>query len=230
MENSWYYDESRQIGTDYNNLTEVVAYDKGMSKLREPSEEAAQIVAALGLTGNEIVADIGCGTAELTVRLAPHCAQVFAVDISEEMLKFAKRKAQARGLTNIRFELGGFLSWQHNAGSMDAIVSCLALHHLPDFWKVVSLQKARSLLRPGGKLYLTDVIYAFDVSKHSEVFNSWCEEIGKRSPGMADSVLRHIRQEYSTTSWLLESMLKETGFRIEKAHKDNFHCTYVCIK
>jgi hypothetical protein len=113
---------------------------------------------------------------------------------------------------------------------MDAIVSSLALHRLPDFWKVISLQKARALLRPGGKLYLTAVINVFEMSKHSEVFNSWCEEIAKRSTAMPGSVLRHIMQEYSNPAWLLDGVLRETGFKIEKTHKDNSHCTYVFVK
>ncbi len=209
--NSWYYDESQQIGTDYRN-------------------EADRIISMLQLTGNEVIADIGCGTAEITVKLAEKSALVHAVDVSAEILNYGKRKAMSKGISNIRFEPGSFLSWQHESGSLDAILTCMSFHHLPDFWKMIGLQRLKTMLRPGGILYISDVIYSFDKRNYGDVFNSWGKEIYQLSPEMGKSAMRHIKEEPSTTSWLMEKMFKQAGFTIEQTNKDNMMCSYLCRK
>lgn len=47
------------------------------------------------------VADVGCGTGQLTVRLAPHCRQIYGIDISEDMLSQAAAAAMA---ANVRVQ------------------------------------------------------------------------------------------------------------------------------
>ncbi len=230
MEKSWFYDESRQIGTNYRSLAEIEAYDTKMASLRDPIVETERIAKILGFTGNEVVADIGCGTAEYSVRLADKCALMYGVDISNEMLVYGNKKAKSAGVSNVRFEQGGFLSWDHDSGSLDVIITCMALHHLPDFWKLVGLQRLQKMLRPGGVLYIYDVIYSFEPGSFNETFSSWCKKLSLASPGMEKEAARHIRDEYSTTSWLMEEMLKRTGFNIEYCDTDNMVSTYICRK
>jgi hypothetical protein len=54
------------------------------------------------------------------------------------MLGHARKKAAFRGIANIDFLQGGFLTYQHKGAPLDAIINQLALHHLPDFWKQVA--------------------------------------------------------------------------------------------
>jgi len=230
MEQRWLYDEFRQVGTDYAHKEEVSRYDARMSALRDPGENVSRIVGLLGLTGNEIVADIGCGTAEFSIRLAGNSALVYAVDISEEMLEFGRAKARRRGAENIRFEKGGFLTWDRSEGSLDAAVTCMALHHLPDFWKVVGLRRLWKMLRPGGRLYLSDVVYPFEADRAPAALDDWCASFRKLAPAMENNAERHIRDEYSTTSWLLEEMLKRSGFTIERYDRDGMISSYLCVK
>lgn len=46
---AWYYDEIRQIGTDYENVEEVKSYDERMSKFRNFDEEVLRISEQLKL-------------------------------------------------------------------------------------------------------------------------------------------------------------------------------------
>jgi hypothetical protein len=40
-------------------------------------------------------------------------------------------------------------------------VFCLPLHHLPDFWKQVTLLRMNRMLKTGGLLYIFDVVFDF---------------------------------------------------------------------
>jgi len=66
---------------------------------------------------------------------------VYASDISPAMLAFARGKAAERGVSNVSFEPGGFLSGFTPPQQVGGVVSQLALHHLPDFWKQVALKR-----------------------------------------------------------------------------------------
>jgi SAM-dependent methyltransferase len=77
---------------------------------------------------------MGCGTGAFALHAAPYYRKIYAVDIARAMLGRARRKARKAGLTNIEFRRGGFLTYEHADDPVDAVVSVLALHHLPDFW------------------------------------------------------------------------------------------------
>ena len=74
------------------------------------------------------VADLGCGTGELTARLAPIVRRIHAVDMSEAMLKAAK--ARLSDFENVDFHHGDLLSIPLEDGSVDAACSSLVLHHI----------------------------------------------------------------------------------------------------
>ena len=80
------------------------------------------------------------------------------------MLEFARGKAQASGLDNIRFCQGGFLGCHEDKPPVDAVVTQFAMHHLPDFWKEAALRRIAKMLKPNGKLFLNDVIFSFPFS------------------------------------------------------------------
>ncbi len=71
---------------------------------------------------------------------------------------YAKQKAHAMGISNIAFSQAGFLSYEHNGYPLDLIVSNLALHHLPDFWKMIALKRIYQLLKNGGTFYLGEPV------------------------------------------------------------------------
>ncbi|MEA1893594.1 MAG: hypothetical protein U9N36_00045 [Euryarchaeota archaeon] len=51
------------------------------------------------------------------------------------------------GISNALYCHGGFLAYEHEAEPADAMVSIVALHHLPDFWKLVALTRAAKMLK-----------------------------------------------------------------------------------
>ncbi len=63
---SWYYDESKHSGVDYSSIELIQQCDENHSKFRNFEKEAEEIINALQLTTESIVADIGCGTCAIT--------------------------------------------------------------------------------------------------------------------------------------------------------------------
>ena len=143
----WQYDEMRHVGTDYNSEAEVESYDRRMSTIRDIPSEIREIIPALDLSPDSALLEFGSGTGEFAVTVSEQCRLVYAVDISRVMLAYAEKKARSRGRDNIRFVNAGFLNYRHQGEPLDAVVTQLALHHLPDFWKQIALVKMNSLLR-----------------------------------------------------------------------------------
>lgn len=104
------------------------------------------------------VVDLGCGPADIPIRLAkaaPGC-RITAADASEPMLALA-RAALAKADVGGRVVLvGGYLpGLPLPPASFDAVVSNSLLHQLPDplaFWGEV-----KRLLRPGGAVFVVDL-------------------------------------------------------------------------
>ncbi len=228
----WQYDEMKHVGTDYSSEAEVEAYDRRMSTIRDVPAETQEISSSLELSMDDTLIEFGSGTGEFAAEISGQCRLVYAVDISPVMLAYAEKKARSRGRSNIRFINAGFLNYRHDGTPLDAVVTQLALHHLPDFWKQIALLKMSGLLKPGGKLYLRDVVFSLKLEKYEATVNHVLDYFSKASgDDMAEKFSNHVRNEYSTFDWVMEEMLYRAGFDIERAdYGDNFMAAYVCRK
>lgn len=229
---SWQYDEMKHVGTDYGSEAEVENYDRRMATIRDIPSEISEIIEALDLSSDGVLLEFGSGTGEFAAAVSERCRLVYGVDISPVMLAYAEKKARARGRGNIRFINAGFLNYSHDGEPLDAVVTQLALHHLPDFWKQISLVKIHRLLKPGGRLWLRDVVFSLKLEKYEASIEYVIDHFRQVSgEDMAEKFSNHIRNEYSTFDWIMEEMLYRAGFDIERAdYKDNFMTVYVCRK
>lgn len=82
-----------------------------------------------------------------------------------------------------------------------------------------------------GIFRLLDVIYNFDPSETENRLEGWCSSLGQDVENVwtRPELEEHIRDEHSTFTWLIEPMLKRTGFEIEDAtySSDGFVASYV---
>ncbi len=228
----WYFDEFARRGTDYGSESEVRDHDQRMSMLRDAGMEARAVIGAIKMKSDHVVLELGAETGEFALEAARHCGMVVAADVSSAMLECARRKALERRILNVEFVRAGFLSYEHAGRPLDAVVSTLALHHLPDFWKLVGLTRVSAMLKEGGRFYLKDVVYSLPVERVNESIEEWIRGIGAGAGAtMARQARVHVRDEYSTYEWIMEEMLYRAGFYIESAeYNEEFLAEYVCIK
>lgn len=135
---------------------------------------------------------------------------------------------------NLEYQQRGFLSYEHDGELADFVYTRHALHHLPDFWKAIALQRIANIMKSGGILYLIDLVYSFKPEEMKQVLEHWFS-LAPDSPdaGWTRAELEiHVREEHSTFNWLLEEMLKQAGFKIEKVSHNSLqvHSSYICVK
>ncbi len=188
-------------------------------KMDAGATEEVELLCSLGLTTRSLVVDIGAGTGQFTLAAASACARVVAVDISPVMLERLRARVDEVGLGNVAVVRGGFLTYVHDGDLADVVYSRYALHHLPDFWKAVALTRIRAMLRPGGLLRLSDVVWNFGPAEAPERIEAWCATAGTQVEGewSRHELEEHVRDEHSTFTWLLEPMIERAGFTIESA-------------
>ncbi|UOZ10600.1 class I SAM-dependent methyltransferase [Amycolatopsis sp. WQ 127309] len=114
-----------------------------------PPEVADALVSACGLTRNDVVLDLGCGTGQLTRALAPRTGAVLGMDPEPDMLAEARR---ATAEPNVSWLLGadtdlGALTAVLGPGRLGAVTVAQALHWMDHERLFVA---ARPLLRAGG--------------------------------------------------------------------------------
>lgn len=105
---------------------------------------------------DHVVLDIGCGTGSLALRLAPSAAQVIGLDVSTEMVRIARDKAQAAHAHNVRFVVGAWGPDTRIApASLDGVCAYSILHLVDDAQAALDLIADR--LKPGGFLVSSTV-------------------------------------------------------------------------
>lgn len=209
----WQYDEFKQVGRDYGDPSEVDVYDSSHSDFRDIKAESRRVLDLLAIKAGETVIDFGCGTGTFAIEAARRGARVHAVDVSPAMLAHAEAKAGQEGVSGIEFHHAGFLTHDCPDGSVDAVATSFAFHHLPDFWKGIALGRIHRMLKPGGRLFLHDVIIAGEDSLANIArFIDQQEKAG--GDFLRVDAEGHFRDEYSTYDWVMDGLLAKAGFEV----------------
>jgi len=227
---SWQYDEFNQVGTDYSSKAEVEIYDASHADFRNIEAESIKVLDSLEINGSDVLIDFGSGTGTFAIQAARRCARVYAVDVSQAMIARAAAKASEAGTGNIEFHHAGFLTYEHNGAPVDVVVTTFAFHHLPDFWKGIALKRVRGMLKPGGQLYIHDVI--LDEANAIENIAAFIDKLAAAGGKLLrEDCERHFRDEYSTYDWVMDGLLTRAGFTIRsKQIDDGVLGTYICTK
>src|SRR6201996_5298618 len=219
----WYYNERGRIGVE-------PAVDSICGSPDDAALRARAALKMLGVRKGGRVADIGCGNGVLATEAALMGAEVDAIDISPAMLGLAEIYARDRK-ARIRTQPAGLLSFAYQPNSYDLIVSEFTLHHLPDFWKAVALSRIFNALKPGANFYLRDMVFVSMPDGTERDVEGWAEFSTKNHDFERDSVMTHMRDEYSTFGWVMEGMLTEAGFTLVSAdYHAPLHGTYLLQK
>ena len=101
-----------------------------------------------------VVADLGCGTGQISEALAPCVARVIAVDESGPMLGVARDRLAAQ--ENVDLRVGTIEELPIEDASVDAAVLFLVAHFITDPSAV--MREVQRVLKPGGRVLIVDLV------------------------------------------------------------------------
>lgn len=203
-----------------------------------PQEQG--LFARYGLQGAVRVLDLGCGTGEITQRLAcmyPE-ATLVGIDILASNLEVARRNSVELG-GRVSYEQGDAFALGYDDASFDLVVCRHMSQAVPDFPSV--LAEITRVLRPGGWLHLLSEDYGMlhmpEVHRADGTFDPdrfWntnvlrylhdvgCDgRIGRHSPPLLERAgYRHIALDYITVDTL--RVPRDTFGGILRAWRDGY--------
>ena len=163
-----------------------------------------------------VVADLGCGTGNLTMKLTERLGaqmQIHCVDISERMLNVARTKLNPNPCTFINADL---LACFDRLPNVDAIVSTYAVHHLTADEKLSFFERCVACLAPGGTLVCGDLMFENAMSRSNllatfvndgrqslvdDINDEFFWDVDETTQAFASLGLDSHAQRFSTLSW-----------------------------
>jgi len=100
------------------------------------------------LTPEMRLLELGCGTGTTALIHAPYVREIVATDFSDEMITIGREKAEAEGITNVRFEVEDAAAAGQAEASFDGVLAMSLLHLVPN--PPETIERIRELLKPGG--------------------------------------------------------------------------------
>lgn len=192
----------------------AASYDAARRALIPPFDRFyGAAVQALELAGPPIdrVLDLGAGTGLLSgmVAAAHPEAELVLVDGAPAMLDLARRRLRAHPRVTY---LTADLRLPLPDGPFDAVVSALAIHHLPDADKRALLHRVHAALRPGGVLSWAEQVAGPTPDLERRYVERWiarCRAAGVDEAALQESLARQALDlhvpEGPQLAWLAEA-------------------------
>ncbi len=164
--------------------------------------------------GSSRVMDQACGTGILTFQIARKfpSGQVVGVDVQEEYLNIAEKKAKEVGIRNVQFILG-----RAEEVFIKKSFDCIASSYLAKYAETESLiQNIKSMLRKGGILVMHDFTYPSNrpFAKAWELYFRILQTVGSWKYPQWSAIFDGLPELLRKTPWVTESIrsLRENGF------------------
>jgi ubiquinone/menaquinone biosynthesis C-methylase UbiE len=142
--------DNPQITWNPNNLFSGTAWYYARYRPGYSHELFRLLYEKFSLNRSSRVLDLGCGTGQIALPMAPYVGEVIAVDPQEEMLAEARSQAATAGIKNISWlsgESGNLPGMAAVIGKVNLTVIARAFHWMD---KEKTLEDLYALTRPGG--------------------------------------------------------------------------------
>lgn len=170
------------------------------------------------LQPGEVVLDLGSGAGGdvlLSARRVAPGGRAIGLDMTEEMLTLARRNAAEAGVDNVEFLQGYLEDIPLGAGTVDVVISNCVVNLAAD--KTVVLAEAARVLRPGGRLAISDVVADSDLDEETRAdVASWT--------GCIAGALTHTQLTDALTG------AGFTGIEIRPTHRVHVHAQAAVIR
>lgn len=145
--------QARQVALDHWFAENAADWDS-LRAIEAPVARVESAIQSLLARPLGRLLDAGTGTGRMLELLAGAAAQAKGLDRSAEMLRIARMKLDAAGLSGVELHLGDLCAAPFADASFDTLVLHQVLHYLdrPED----ALREAARLLAPGGQLLLVD--------------------------------------------------------------------------
>ncbi len=122
---------------------------------RDAWQKPHEVIQALALKPDAVIADIGSGTGYFSVRLANMVpkGRVYGVDTEPDMVKYLAERAKREGLTNIT-SVAGAPDDPRLPVKVDLVIMVDVFHHIDNRDRY--FQRLRDSLKPGGRIAIID--------------------------------------------------------------------------
>jgi ubiquinone/menaquinone biosynthesis C-methylase UbiE len=167
------------------------------------------LVAALGLTAQDVLVDLGCGTGQLTLPMARYLRAVIGVDVEPDMLEHGQQAARDADVHNVTWVLGGdtdipALRCLLGDSSVGAVTIAQALHwmnHQELFRGVVPLLRPRggiAVVTNGTPVWLQEADWSRALRDFLE---HWLGTMLSSSCGTDEQSLRRYRDDLAAAGF-----------------------------
>ena len=164
------------------------------------ADRRAELFCAQAHLGPDSVAlEIGCGTGEFTQRVAGRIAELWATDLSPELLARARdRVRKVRPEAGVQFAVQDAMGLTLPADRFDGVFGCSVLHHLD---AARALKEVYRVLKPGG----------WCVFSEPNMLNP--QIAVQKNVGFIKRRMGDTPDETAFFRWSMHRTLRESGFR-----------------
>jgi SAM-dependent methyltransferase len=135
------------------------------------------------IRAGETVLDLGSGggiDCFLAAKQTGPEGRVIGVDMTQQMVDLARRNAVELGVTNVQFKLGEIEDLPLADASVDVIISNCVVNLSTD--KDATLREAFRVLRPGGRLRISDMVWRETRPDGADSVEEWAGCIAGAAP------------------------------------------------